>query len=150
MLSLLRSHSFYDWNARKQAGMTLVELIAVVVLIGVIMAIVGGGIFEKAEGAKAQANMTKMQAVKQALDGYRLQFGRYPASIDDLVRPPAEVKSSGQLFTPFINEEGLKDVWQAPFIYKPESNGRAYTLSTLGADGVAGGEGADQDVTTRP
>ncbi len=133
-----------------ERGMTLVEIIAVIVLIGLIMAVIIPRISGQGEAAKAQLNIVRMETIKQALNNYRLQFNKYPDSLKDLVRPSEEVKSSGQLFTPLIQEKDLKDIWKTDFIYEPKNNNRSYLLSTLGADGVPNGEGPDQDVTMRP
>ena len=137
------------WVRTNEAGLTLVEIIAVIVLLGVIIAIFGGGILDKAESAKAQLNMTKMDTVMQKLSLYKLQFGKYPGQLKDLVEPSADVKNSGELFTPFLSKEDLLDVWKNPYLYKLENNGRSCSLSSYGSDGDAGGEGAAQDVTKR-
>ena len=41
-------------------------------------------------------------------------------------------------------------MWNNSFDYKLENGGRSYVLLSYGADGVQGGEGANQDVTVRP
>ena len=77
-------------------------------------------------------------------------YNSYPSSLDDLVRPNSQIKQSGKLFSPIIKEDELKDMWGAKYVYKAENDGRSYSLTSLGSDGVQGGEGPDQDVTTKP
>lgn len=132
-----------------QAGMTLVEVIAVIVLIGLIIAVVAPNIFGQSENAKAQLNVVKMEKLANALSQYRLQFNSYPEKLEDLMSPSADVKDSGQLFTPLAEDKDLKDVWGTQFIYKTENNRRSYTITTLGSDGARGGDGPAQDVTKR-
>ncbi len=134
----------------KEEGMTLVEIIAVIVLIGLIMGVVAPRIFGQGEAAKAQLNMVRMETIRQALNNYRLQFNKYPNSLQDLVKPSAEVKSSGKLFTPLLQEKDLEDMWGTPYTYQPKNSNRSYSLGTLGSDGVIGGEGPKQDVTMQP
>lgn len=135
---------------RSQRGITLVELLAVIVLIGIIMAVVAKGIFGQAASAQARTNMIRMEKLKQSLELFRLEYGRYPGQIADLVKPSSEMRDTGKLFTPYASPDELQDVWKHDYIYQSEGDGRSFTLTTYGADGVTGGEGAKQDVTIRP
>lgn len=128
--------------------MTLVEVLAVIVLIGLIMAVVAKGVVGKGDAAKAKLNEVKMEKVKQALAQYRLEYNSYPEQLINLAKPSGD--NSGKLFVALAEADDLKDIWGFDYIYKPENEGRSYTLSTLGSDGVPGGEGAKQDVTMRP
>lgn len=135
---------------RDERGMTLVEVIAVVVLLALIWVVVGKNVFGQSDTAKAQLNMVKMNNLKQYLGQYRLQYNIYPAKLDDLVHGSADLKKSGTIFTPLATEEDLKDIWSTPYIYVPENNNRSYILKSLGSDGLEGGDGAKQDVEMRP
>ena len=133
-----------------QAGMTLVEVLAVIVLIALIMGVVAKGIFGKGDEAKARLNVVKMENVQQALESYRLDFSKYPNSLNELITPSADVKQSGKLFIAKAKEDDLKDIWGFPYSYSAQNNGQSYTLKSLGSDGIEGGEGAKQDVVKRP
>jgi general secretion pathway protein G len=136
---------------KNSRGMTLVEILAVIVLLTLVMGVVVRGVFGRADAAKATLNQTKMETVvKSAINQYRLQYNSYPDKLEDLRTPSAKMKKAGGVFMPMIDEEGLLDVFGYPFIYKMENNNRSYSLTSLGADGVAGGEGADQDLTITP
>ena len=130
--------------------MTLIEVLAVVVLITLIMVTVSKTVFSKSNAAKAQLNVTKMNTLKGYLGQYRLQFNSYPGALNNLVHGAPELKNSGQIFTPLADDQDLIDVFGVPFQYQAENNGRSFVLKTLGADGVAGGDGANQDVEVRP
>lgn len=134
---------------RNESGMTLIEILAVIVLIGLIMSVVARGVFSQAESAKAQANLVRMQKVKGAIEQYRLQFSRYPSALQDLVKPSSDIQRD-QLFTPFADSSDLKDVWNNDYLYRVENNGRSYALSCLGSDGVSGGDGAKSDIVLGP
>lgn len=133
-----------------ERGMTLIEILAVVVIIGLIFGVLATGIIGKSDAAKAKLNVVKMEKVKQALAQYKLQYNTYPSSLTGLVKAETDFSKSGQLFTPLAEESELKDVWDAPFMYKTENDKRSYELTSLGSDGIAGGEGAKTDVTVRP
>jgi general secretion pathway protein G len=129
--------------------MTLVELMAVIVILGIIITVVAKNIFGQTDAAKARTNIIRMEKLKSALELYKLEFGRYPARLEDLVRPSADVQRSGKLFMKMAEEEELRDIWNNDFIYRGENDGRAFSLTSLGSDGESGGTDAKQDVTIR-
>jgi len=133
-----------------ESGMTLVEILVVIVVLGLLIGVIAGGVFQRGDDAKAQINVVKMEKLKSSIQTYRLQFNSYPSKIEDLVKASASVKDTGKLFTPLASEEDLKDVWGYPYIYQTQNNGRSFTLTSQGSDGVPGGEGGKQDVTLRP
>jgi len=137
-------------SSKSERGMTLVEILAVIVLLSLIMGIVARGIFGKGEAAKANANVIQMKKVQSALAQYRLQFNAYPNSLPELMQPSGDAAKKGILFTPFVEADELKDVWGGDYIYRSTSNGRSYELMTYGSDGKSGGTGAEQDVTLTP
>ena len=130
-----------------EAGMTLVEVIAVIVLIALLYVVVGKNVFGQSDAAKAKLNIVKMNNVKNYLGQFKLQYNSYPSKLDDLVHGTAK---SGDVFTPLAGEDDLKDVWDNPYIYISESGGKSYVLKSLGADGTEGGDGAKSDVEVRP
>ena len=132
-----------------QAGMTLVEVLAVIVLIVLMMSVIAKGVIGKGDAAKAKLNVVRMENIRNALAQYRLELNTYPGSLEELAHPGKDAGDSGQVVVPLIDDKDLKDVWGNNFIYRSEG-GRSYTLQTLGSDGTAGGEGAKQDVTMTP
>jgi len=137
-------------TANSERGMTLVELLVVIVLLGMIAVIVGKNVIGKGEEAKAELNLVKMNKLKQDLGQYRIKFNSYPGQLQDLVKASPDIAKSGKLFIPLADEADLRDVWGTPYTYKSEDNGRSFSLTTRGADGLPGGDGVKQDVTIRP
>lgn len=133
-----------------QRGLTLVELLAVIVILGLIITVVLKNVTGQSEAAKARLNETKMMQLQQMIDQFRLEYNTYPGSLQDLVREPASVREAGKVFVALVRPEQLKDIYNYDFIYKSESDGRSYSLTSLGSDGIPGGEGPKQDITKRP
>jgi general secretion pathway protein G len=132
-----------------EKGLTLVELLVVIVLISLIAVVVGKNVIGKGDTAKAELNVVKMEKVKNLLGQYRLKYNKYPSSLEGLISKPADDKSDKPFFA-LAAKDDLNDVWGFPFIYSVKNNGRSYTLSSLGSDGIEGGTGANQDVKLSP
>jgi general secretion pathway protein G len=137
-------------HSQEERGMTLVELLVVIVLISLIAVVVGKNVIGQGDAAKAELNVVKMEKLKNLLGQYRLKYNTYPSSLQDLVKQNSETSKSGKIFIALAEEADLDDIWGFPFSYKSENNGRSFSISSFGADGVAGGEGANQDVTIQP
>ncbi len=129
-------------------GMTLVEIIAVVVLIALVMGVVAKGVFGKSDQAKGALNKTKMEKLQNIVETYRLQYNRYPTKLDDLITKSGDIGSS--YFTAMAEKDDFGDLWGGDYVYKTENNNRSYTITSLGKDGVPGGQGPDQDLVIGP
>jgi general secretion pathway protein G len=78
--------------------------------------------------------------LKQALEDFHKANGRYPNALVDLndkLREDLRPDPSGRILDP----------WKHPFEY--QSDGRSYTLRSLGIDGLPGGPGLAQDVDAK-
>jgi general secretion pathway protein G len=137
----MTSLSFQD-----SRGMTLVELLVVVVILGIMIAVLGKGVFTQGSAARARLNEIALTKVQEAVERYRLEYNLYPSSLEDLVRQSPSLKDSGKAFFPLIDEKSLQDVFGYPFVYRAENNNRNYSLKSLGSDGIEGGEGVKQDI----
>lgn len=142
-----RTGALIGREADSERGLTLVELIVVIVLIGLIATVVMKNVLDTGEAQKAELNVTRMRKLQQSLGQYRLKYNSLPSSLQDLVKPSPEVKEQGTLFTSLASEAELNDIWGTPYRYTTGNNKRTYTLGSLGADGIEGGEGPNQDVT---
>ena len=74
-------------------GMTLIEILVVLVLIGIVMGIVGGNFIGQGETAKRKATKIQIGQISQSLDLFKLEIGRYPTQQEGLtllVQAPGE------------------------------------------------------------
>ena len=77
-------------------GMTLIEILVVLVLIGVVMGIVGGNFIGQGENAKRKAAKIEIEQIGQTLDLFKLEIGRYPTSqegLQALITAPAGINN---------------------------------------------------------
>lgn len=126
---------------RDERGLTLVEIIVVLIILSVLMAFLGGRIFGKLGSAKRDINKLKMQELKSAISEYQLRYNSLPSSLDALVSGSDGIVGFQKVASP----EQLNDAWGRPFVFQLENNGRSYKITSLGADGVEGGTDEDFD-----
>ena len=129
---------------KEERGLTLVEIIVVLSILAVAMTVLGGKIFGAGQAAKAQLNQVKMQKLKDAIGQFQLRYNKLPSSLEALIKGDS---GQGNAFIPVAQEDDLRDSWGRNFQFALENGGRTFKVTTLGADGVAGGSGADFDAT---
>jgi general secretion pathway protein G len=136
-------------NRARQRGMTLIEILVVLVLIGIVLGIVGGNFIGKGEKAKADAAKIEIGQIAQTLDLYKLEVGRYPTSqegLQALISAPAGVANWNG---PYWKKSAVpKDPWGNEYRYASPGSKGAYEIVSLGADGKEGGEGPDKDISS--
>ncbi len=131
-------------NVTRSAGFTLIEMIAVLVLIGIIMGVVANKIGDSINQGKVKAGIAQMRSLTTKIENYALDNGSPPASLQDLVSRPSNAANWNG---PYASEAALKDPFGHAFQYKaPGDDGRDYDLIFLGKDGQPGGEGLNKDV----
>ena len=129
---------------RRQRGFTILEIVIVFILLASIMAFVGPKIFEKMGQAKSAEQRIRTQTLVGNIEMYKLEVGKYPDSLQSLVKQPAGVdKWNG----PYAKDADLKDAWGNDYRYTVPGQGKPFDLVSLGADGREGGEGENRDVT---
>ena len=125
-----------------QAGMTLIEIIIVIVLIGGVLAVVGGMIFKNKAKADYKLATTQVQTIGQAIESYNTDVGDYPRALDDLVNDPKTNGWQG----PYVKEKQLKDPFNHPLQYTVPGDGAPFDLYSYGKDGREGGSSVDADI----
>jgi len=72
-------------TARAAAGFTLIELMVVMVLIAVLLTIAVPRYFGTIDNGKASVQRQNISAIRDAIDKYYGDQGKYPESLQDLV-----------------------------------------------------------------
>ena len=130
-------------------GMTLIEILVVLVLIGVVMGIVGGNFIGQGESAKRKAAKIEIEQIGQTLDLFKLEIGRYPTTqegLQALITAPAGLNNWNG---PYWKKGTVpKDPWGNEYQFVSPGQHGAYDIISLGADGKEGGDGANKDITS--
>ena len=140
----MRRHELKRNAAR---GMTLIEILVVLVLIAVVMGIVGSNFIGKGEKAKADAAKIEISQIAQTLDLYKLEVGRYPTTqegLQALITAPTGVSNWNG---PYWKKQSVpKDPWGNEYKYVSPAANAPYEVS-LQADRsveIAGWDPAEQ------
>ena len=122
---------------RRRRGMTLIEIMVVITILGLIMAAVGVAVIPKLDEAKQDTARLDIANIQNALKLYYTKKGKYP--------------DTGTGLKALVDTQNLEkvptDPWGNEYVYMNE--GGKPVIMSYGADGVAGGEGIDADISSR-
>jgi general secretion pathway protein G len=121
--------------ATGERGMSLIEIIIVVALLGTLMAYMVSNLIGQSEEAKKDQTKLAQGVISQSLQMYRIHNNKYPPDLNALLTNPGDTKSWRG---PYIEANKLKDPWGNDFKY--ESDGRNYKIISPGPDGQFGNE----------
>ena len=135
--------------ARRDRGMTLIEILVVLVLIGIVMGIVGGNFIGRGEEAKRKAAKIEINQIGQTLDLFKLEVGRYPSSQEGLQALVTQPQGANNWNGPYWKQGTVpKDPWGNDYVYNFPGQHGPYDIVSYGADGKEGGDGANRDITS--
>ncbi len=135
-----------DWLAPLRA-MTLVEVMAVVVILGLLAGTLMVGFSGAFGKAKHELAKSGIGVLVEKVELYRLDTSQWPGNDNGLA-----ILSDGQA-TPaqayYVGPDKLLDPWGNLYLFiTPGPNGHPYEIMTYGADGQSGGEGENADLTS--
>ena len=134
-------------NRGYRNGFTLVEIMAVVVILTLLMGIAVKNFMGVTEKTRVQTTRATLKELHGAVNMFKLDTGRYPSEEEGLyalIEEPTDVTGwTGYLETTDIPFDG----WNNELVYmlNPES-GKPFVVISYGADGKEGGEGYDMDL----
>lgn len=137
---------------RSQRGFTLIEVMVVIVILGILSALVVPNILGRAGDARVQAAKTDIAAISQALDMYKLDNSTYPTTdqgLQALISKPSGSPEPRNWNPNGYLKKAPTDPWNREYLYFSPADGVPFEIRSLGADGREGGEGEDQDITSR-
>jgi general secretion pathway protein G len=110
-----------------QRGLTLIEIIVVLMMVGIIGAFIGSKVFKAGDKAKAELTRAKINSLKEPIYIFQMRNSTLPQSL-------AQAEA-----------DDTKDAWGRDIQFRV-MDGRGYELRSLGGDGKDGGTGADADI----
>ena len=116
-----------------QRGMTLIEIMVVIAIIGILSTAIGVSVVNYMQKAKVDATRAQLRTVANAVDLYAAE-NDFPSDLREVVE------------TRLVKEKQLVDPWKQDIIYTnpaQRAQDNAYDLCSKGPDKV---EGNDDDI----
>ncbi|MEZ6192080.1 MAG: type II secretion system major pseudopilin GspG [Phycisphaerales bacterium] len=130
-------------NPHRVKGFSLIEILAVLVLIGIAAGLVAVNVRPLMSKGKQNAARSDISTIVSALEAYYMAVGEYPSNDQGL----EALRQQNEHFDEPLLTKGLTDPWGRPYQYnQPGSRDQPYEVFSFGADGRDGGEGADVDI----
>jgi general secretion pathway protein G len=136
-------------NKRMKKGFTMVELMAMLIIIGLLATVVVTRVANQIDKARVTTTKANLKMLSAAINSFRMDTGSLPTEDEGLfvlIEEPQDVtgyQQGGYLETTEIPLDG----WGNEFYFElsPES-GKAFVIISFGADGEEGGEDNDKDL----
>lgn len=132
---------------RRQAGVTLIEMLVVVTIIALFAALVAPRMLRRSDTARITAARAQINSFMTALGAYKLDTGLFPTTEQGLQGLRVKPQGVNQWEGPYLPQEIPVDPWTRPYVYKyPGEHGDEPDIISYGADGQPGGEGINGDI----
>lgn len=129
-------------HLRRSRGFTLLEMLAVIVLLGIVGVIVARSVSGRVDTGKWDAGKIGVTKLDQDVQAYALDNGSPPKALDDLITKPLNAPSWNG---PYAKPADLSDPFGHPYGYDYPGKHGQYDIMFYGRDGKPGGEGIDRD-----
>ena len=144
-----RGQDMNQRRRRSQRGVTLIEMMVVVIIIGLFAALVGPQLFKNVGKSKRTAAHAQIENFMTALVSYNGDVGAFPTTEMGLQVLRVKPENVNNWSGPYLMKDIPPDPWGRPYLYKyPGEHGDAPEIVSLGADGQPGGEGENADIVS--
>ncbi len=123
-----------------QKGMTLIEIMIVIAILGGLMALLAPKFLGQKDKANVGQAKIQMGQIANAISMFYNDCGKFPASLDNLVTQDSGCTNWGP--EPYLKKAPV-DPWNNPYAYE---GGTEYSLKSFGKDGREGGSGYNADI----
>ena len=130
-------------------GLTLLELLVVLVILSLIIGLAGPTILRQFGTAKTRTAGIEVNRLVTNLEFFRVDMGRFPTEqegLNVLFTPPENATGWNGPYIQKLSQ--LQDPWGNDYLYTLSEDGEVVEVSTLGADGAENGTGEDADVSS--
>ncbi len=92
-------------SRKGQRGMTLIEIMVVIAIIGIVMSAVGYGVMNYLAEAKVDAARVSIEKIASVLEMYYARHDEYPSNLEELTKKKGKRQKSA------LKKADLKDPW---------------------------------------
>jgi len=137
-------------RTHKNQGFTLVEMMAVLLIIALLAGLAGNAFLGQIDKAKVKTTKVDLVTLRNAVTNFYMDTGHYPSEevgLIELVEEPMDLEG----WTPGGYLQGTtlpKDGWGNDFVYFLDyGDGKPFVIFSYGKDGQEGGDGYDRDIS---
>jgi general secretion pathway protein G len=120
---MLRDRIIKEASRRRARGMTLIEIMVVLVILGLIAGAIGINVFNSLKDAQIRTAGLDLKQISNSVDLYHVETGQWPDSLSQLV--------------PKFIKDLHKDPWGQEYSYVKSGDG--YSVYSYGPDKAQGG-----------
>ncbi len=133
-------------TARRVAerGMTLIEILVVMVILGLIATAVAVNVVGRASQARVDRAKTDVQRIaSDGIEAFKVMRGRYPTTEEGL-----KLLIDEKFLKPNSSTGKLEDPWgkEYLYLYPGQAHPDSFDVKSYGADGQPGGDGENADI----
>src|SRR5437588_8361442 len=101
-----------------RAGVTLIEMLVVVTIIGLFVALVGPNLWKNVDKGRVTATRTQIHAFMGGLGNYKLDTGTFPTTEQGLQALRVKPSEVNQWNGPYMEQDIPTDPWAHDYLYK--------------------------------
>lgn len=130
---------------RNTKGFTMVELMAMLIIIGLLATVVVKKVASQVDKARITTTKTNLKILHSAVNIFRMDTGQYPSEdmgLLDLIEQPMDLPEGVWQTGGYLETTDLSlDAWGNEFVFQlyPES-GKQFVIISFGPDGEEGTE----------
>src|SRR5260370_6878026 len=114
-----------------RAGVTLIEMLVVVTIIGLFVALVAPGLWKKGDESKTTLTRSQIDNFMTALGTYKLDTGMFPTTEQGLAALRIKPADVNQWNGPYLPKDVPKDPWPRDSIYPYPSEPQPHHPPTM-------------------
>lgn len=134
---------------RRDAGLSLVETLIVLVIIGLVSAMIIPNVIGRPDEARITVAQNDIRSISSALKIYRLDNRSFPSTEQGLralvERPSGSPEASNWHVEGYLDTLPV-DPWGNAYVYRSPGETGLFDVYSLGADGLPGGDGINADL----
>lgn len=136
----------------RERGWTFIETLIVIAIILILSGTAGFIGFRYVDRARVASARNQIEVYSLAINAYLFDTGRVPTQDQGLralwEKPILDPVPSGW-DGPYLTKPVDTDPWGTPYEYRvPGPNNLPFEIISYGADGMSGGEGNDEDISS--
>ena len=135
---------------RRTKGFTLIELLVVLAILTMLAGLIGPRVLGLLGGAKSKTAAVQIADLEKSLEIFKLDVGRFPTSAEGLDALSNRPGSANGWNGPYLKGGVPNDPWGKPYVFASPTASGGIEITSLGADGLPGGDGENADIRNKP